>query len=283
MKPGVYPASVTPLDDRGRVDHLSLARLLAYFEAAECTGVVLAGTNGEGPSLSAVEKRDLVGVASKLRGKLDLVLGVATPSLEEAVWLSNRAEDGGAVAILVLPPFFIRPASDSGMRDWFLNLLDRSKVPVIAYNFPAKSGFTLTTGFLESIRDHEMLIGVKDSSGEVANLSDFRRVLPTHHSFVGDETLLWEALEQGWSGSISGAANTLPAWVSRVVRERDNAAFELILPLIREIRKFPQPAMHKAMLKLRGVLTTDKVRLPLEPVDEAQAVEFIERIKSVVG
>lgn len=283
MKPGVYPASVTPFDERGKVDLPSLARLLAYFEVADCTGVVLAGTNGEGPSLSAVEKRDLIGAAARLKGRLDLVLGVATPSLEEAVWLSNRAEDAGAVALLVLPPFFIRPASESGMRDWFLSLLDRTRLPVIAYNFPAKSGFTLKPSFLESIRDHENLAGVKDSSGEAGNLGAFRQVLPSKSLYVGDETLLWQALEAGWSGSISGAANTLPAWIARVVRERDETAFDLILPLIQEIRKHSQPSMHKALLKLRDVLGTSNVRLPLEPVDEALAIQFAERIKSVVG
>lgn len=283
MKPGVYSASVTPFDERGKVDLPSLARLLAYFEVADCTGVVLAGTNGEGPSLSAVEKRDLIGAAARLKGKLDLVLGVATPSLEEAVWLSNRAEDAGAVALLVLPPFFIRPASESGMRDWFLTLLDRTRLPVLACNFPGKSGFTLTPSFLESIRDHENLAGVKDSSGEVGNLGAFRQVLPSKSLYVGDETLLLQALEAGWSGSISGAANTLPAWIARVVRERDETAFELILPLIQDIRKHSQPSMHKALLKLRNVLGTSNVRLPLEPVDEALAIQFAERIKSVVG
>src|SRR5688572_23691682 len=98
LKPGVYPAAVTPFDEKGRVDMAGMARLLAWFEANGCVGAVLAGTNGEGPSLSATEKRDLIQHAVPLRGKLDLVLGIATPSLDEAIWLTRRAEEAGAVA-----------------------------------------------------------------------------------------------------------------------------------------------------------------------------------------
>src|SRR5688500_12308551 len=72
LAPGVYPAAVTPMDGEQRVDEPSLAKLLAWFEAAGCRGAVLAGTNGEGPSLSATEKRELIACAAGMRGKLEL-------------------------------------------------------------------------------------------------------------------------------------------------------------------------------------------------------------------
>src|SRR5690242_18708589 len=100
---GVYPAAVTPFRADGSIDEVSLARLLAYFEAAGCQGVVLAGTNGEGPSLSAFEKRDLLRAAQAAKGGLLTVLGIATPSLTEALWLSQQAGKSGADAILLMP------------------------------------------------------------------------------------------------------------------------------------------------------------------------------------
>src|SRR5690349_13881865 len=134
MHPGLYPASVTPFDSEGQIDLPSLAKLLAYFEASGCRGVVLAGTNGEGPSLSAVEKRDLIREAMPTRGRLDVILGVATPSLEEAVWLNNQAAKAGAIASLVMPPGYFREASEEGVEGWFMQVLDRSKLPIIVYN-----------------------------------------------------------------------------------------------------------------------------------------------------
>src|SRR5436305_4424299 len=112
LERGIYPAAVTPFDEKGRVDILCVARLLAWFEAAGCKGAVLAGTNGEGPSLSATEKRDLIREAIPLRGKLDIILGIATSSLEEAVWSCNQAQNAGAVAALVMPPSYFREATE---------------------------------------------------------------------------------------------------------------------------------------------------------------------------
>src|SRR5438270_11988307 len=112
LKSGVYPAAVTPFDAKGRVDMVSVAKLLAWFEAGGCAGAVLAGTNGEGPSLSPVEKRDLLRDAKRSipsppapsppegRGGLDLILGIATSSSDEALWLCKQATALGATAAL---------------------------------------------------------------------------------------------------------------------------------------------------------------------------------------
>src|SRR3954467_7098266 len=103
----------------GEIDVSAMARLLAWFEACGCTGAVLAGTNGEGPSLSATEKRDLIRESMPLRGKLDIILGIASSSLEEAVWLCNQARKSGAAAALVMPPSYFREATEDGLVEWF--------------------------------------------------------------------------------------------------------------------------------------------------------------------
>src|SRR5882724_5248993 len=126
LSPGTYPASVTPFDEKGRIDMAGVARLLAWFRANGCTGVVLAGTNGEGPSLSAVEKRDLIRTAVPLANGLPIVLGVATASLEEAVWSCESARKDGAAAALVMPPAYYREASQEGIILWYEELLART-------------------------------------------------------------------------------------------------------------------------------------------------------------
>lgn len=272
LAPGVYPASVTPFDARGRLDGPGLARVLAWFEAAGCRGAVLAGTNGEGPSLSAGEKRDLARLSTNLRGELAIILGLATSSLEEAVWLARHGAEAGAVAVLALPPSYFKPVDPTALRDWFLALLDRSPLPVLAYNFPQKTGVPLDAELLAALAAHPNLAGAKDSSGESANLAAWAEVLLPHgkQMFVGDETLLLDALRAGWSGTISGAANVVPDWLSVIVedwhagkRESAETKFELLLPVIKAIRSKPQPATNKALLHGLGVLPSPDVRLPL--------------------
>lgn len=284
---GVYSAAVTPFDGKGRIDFLSSAKLMASFEAAGCQGVVLAGTNGEGPSLSAVEKRDLVrDISTPLRK----ILGISTPSLDEAAWLTKRAHEFGAAAVLVMPPSYFRNVSESGIVDWFLALLDATPVPVLVYNFPKMTGIPLTGDIVNRLADHPNLQGLKDSSGEVSNLALYREILPNHCLFVGDETLLWDALEAGWTGTISGAANLVANWLVRITedyhcgdRESARAKFDLILPALGSIRRGPQPALNKGVLQRWGIIDSERLRLPLETAPEGKVLETIETIKLRLG
>jgi len=279
LEPGVYPASVTPLTDDDKVDEASLARLLARFEAQGCKGVVLAGTNGEGPSLSAIEKRDLVRTGVACKGKLKVVLGVATPSLDEAKWLAVQAGKAGADGLLVMPPAYFRWASTDGVVAWFEALADTSPIPLLAYNFPKATGIPLTAETMGRLMRHANIGGLKDSSGEAANIADYRAVVPQDKvMFVGDESLLVPALEAGWTGTISGAANSVAPWLVRIVAEPDQRAAlrELLEPVISILRSTPQPPTNKGLVHWLGAIDTPRPRLPLSEVDICAARHLLE-------
>lgn len=284
---GVYPAAVTPFLPNGKVDMPAVARLLAHFEAAGCVGVTLAGSNGEGPSLSAVEKRDLIKEAIPLKGTLNLMLGVCTSSLNEAQWLCDQAAKAGALAVTLMPPGYFREADPRGILDWFHTILKDAPLPILIYNFPQRCGFTLEPQFLSELAEHANFAGVKDSSGEIANLPTFKRVLPDHALFVGNEILLWPALDQGWSGTISGAANALAPWLCRIVAEfgteSGETKFELVRGPLQILRDSPQPSVYKAILHKIGVLPSDTMRLPLQACDDEAIVSIIEKMQERLG
>lgn len=263
MPDGVYPAMVTPFLLNGTIDEAGVAKLLARFRAAGCKGAVVAGTNGEGPSLSAIEKRDLVALAAGFDPEVQIILGIATPSLTEAIWLTKQAAKAGAVAVLVMAPFYFREASSEGYLEWFRAVLNSSPLPVLLYNFPQRCGFSFDIDFLTGLADHPNLAGLKDSSGVEANLSAFKTALSDKKLFVGNELLLMKALEAGWNGTISGAANVIPRWLSQIVADTDAVKFDLVVPTIEVIRTHPQPATNKANLAELGVIDHDFVRLPL--------------------
>lgn len=266
----------------GDVDFLSLAKLGAFFRAAGCAGMVVAGTNGEGPSLSAVEKRDLAREAVRLCDPLPIILGISTPSLHEAEWLVAQAHKCGCAAALVMAPGYFRNASDNGVRDWFLNLADSSPCPLILYNFPKFTGFTMSPEFVQLLAKHPQVVGFKDSSGAKENLLSYREAAEGKRLFVGDETLLLEALEAGWDGSISGAANLIPQWLSEILRAHESGdkqsahtKFQVVLPLIEQIRSQPQPATNKAVLSKWGIISSPIPRLPLEEESGEQTAELL--------
>lgn len=286
MKGGVYPAAVTPMDERGRIDMPGVARLLAWFRSEGCTGVVVAGTTGEGPSLSAIEKRELVKAAVPLADGMPVILGVATPSLEEAAWSCRQAHDAGAAAALVMPPMFFRDASEEGIALWYEALLARSPLPILVYNFPKRTGLTLSAELMARLARHERMLGLKDSSGDAANLPAYAEAARDKLLFVGDETLLVEALSHGWSGTISGAANAIPRWLSRIVGEwpenRESASVKhtLVMPTLRALREAPQPGTNKAILRDFGVLPGAHLRLPLIAPEPERYQEALRAVRS---
>lgn len=269
---GIYPASTTPFLPSGQIDFISLARLVAGYEAAGCQGVVVSGTNGEGPNLAAVEKRDLVREAVKFKGKLKVILGISTPSLEEAKWLVAQAGKAGADAILLLPPGYFRRATERGVADWLLAVLDASPIPVILYHYPTSNGVGLPLSLMDELVAHPKFAGIKNSENDPALLSFFRAKTTENHAlFVGDERLIPQALAAGWSGSISGAGNVIAPWLVRLVNEFGTESGteleKLLMPVIEKLRSVPNPETYKAVQEKLGLIDCKNPRLPLLPAD----------------
>ena len=269
---GIYPASTTPFLPSGQIDFISLARLVAGYEAAGCQGVVVSGTNGEGPNLAAVEKRDLVREAVKFKGKLKVILGISTPSLEEAKWLVAQAGKAGADAILLLPPGYFRRATERGVADWLLAVLDASPIPVILYHYPTSNGVGLPLSLMDELVAHPQFAGIKNSENDPALLPFFRAKTTENHAlFVGDERLIPKALAAGWSGSISGAGNVIAPWLVRLVNEFGTESGteleKLLMPVIEKLRSVPNPETYKAVQEKLGLIDCKNPRLPLVPAD----------------
>lgn len=265
-----FTALVTPFDSRYRADEPALVRLLAWHEANGMDGVVIAGTNGEGPSLSGAEKRDLFQLACSSAGRLRIVAGLGTCALSEATWLARRAAEAGAEMLLVQAPFYFRSASEAGIEAFFDAVLSESALPALLYNHPM-TGFTLAPEMLTRLAEkHSSLAGVKDSSGDIELFRRYRQALPGKIVLVGDERLLLHSLHEGGNGTISGLANSMPHLISRQVRERSDALQQLIDEAVERLKRYPQPAVHKCVLNLLG-LPGGTLRPPLEPLDGAGA------------
>jgi 4-hydroxy-tetrahydrodipicolinate synthase len=275
---GLYPALVTPFDPEGRVNTPNLARLLAWHESRGAAGVVLAGTNGEGASLSPTERRDLVRQVQGVKGRLEVILGIPSTSLEEAKWQVSQAFKSGADGVLVSPPYFLKRAPEEGVTRWLEEVLNNADGPVILYHNPGVFGVGLPLA--PHLLSHPRCAGVKNSAGDPELFSVFRGMLRDDQCLlVGDETLLGEALDRGATGSISGAANIVGLWLAEVLSlwpaPEARARLEHLLPLLRLIRQHPQPETHKALLHSWSLLDTPHPRLPLLAVNAGDLAQEI--------
>lgn len=286
LQRGVYPALVTPFDEKGLLDVPSLARLLAFHRAAGVSGIVLAGTNGEGASLTGAEKRDLLEAAKVCDPDQLFIFGLPVNSLSEATWLASVAGKKGAEALLLSPPSFWKRASEDGLFEWLRVVMDAASVPVLLYENPPANGTALPRERLAELIAHPMCAGVKNSSVKEGELDWWRGIVREDQAlWVGDERMIPSAFNKGWNGTISGASNLLSPWLVPIVRDWPNesaqAKFELILPLLEEFRRHSQPETHKAVLDLWGLIDCAAPRLPLLPGSSGEKVAV--EVKRILG
>src|SRR6185503_1091134 len=169
---GVYAAAVTPLKHDSTLDLESVPVLLNFLASRGCHGAVLFGTTGEGPSFSPSEREALMRVASAHRDQLPgfrLIAGIGTPSLSESIDLTKLAFELGYDAALALPPYYFRTATDTGLFNWFSELIKKavqSNEYLLGYHIPKVAGIGFSIDLLARLKDAfpTQFAGIKDSS-----------------------------------------------------------------------------------------------------------------------
>lgn len=280
IRTGVHVAAITPFTAEGAIDAPYFARLLAHFESNGAQGVVVAGSTGEGPSLSAPEKSQLYELAVQAKGNLQITAGMLVCSLDEAFYLARQAYKAGCDALMVAPPFYY-PAGVQGLINFYKAVLDASRLPVILYNIPQRTRHKITPELIDALLDYPNLLGVKDSSGSVRSMNQFLKYAPRLRVWVGEEKLLTKCLLRGGAGSISGLANVYLARMARLCEafqrgEACDGLQSLIDAAADTIDDFPAPANFKYALALAGFPETH-VRLPLVDLSPEQQRTLKER------
>ncbi|CUU38484.1 MAG: dihydrodipicolinate synthase family protein [Fimbriimonadales bacterium] len=269
----VYTAILTPFTEGGTIDEGLFLRLLAFQEAAGVNGVVVAGSTGEGASLSAPEKGRLYELAVQGRGRLQIIAGVLTSSLTEAQFLCQKAQKLSCDALMIAPPFYF-PAPLEGLIAYFRAILETTSLPVILYNIPQRTRVPILPALIEALLGYPHLIGIKDSSGDLAQLEQYLRYVPRLRVWVGEEKFLLKCLQGGGAGTISGLANVRPQPLVQIVA-RFNAGEVCegtqaqVDAFADAIDAFPAPANFKYALTHYG-FPLSPVRPPLTELDPEQ-------------
>ncbi len=284
---GIYAAVVTPYAEDGHPSAEQLARCLFNLAERGCHGVLVAGTTGEGPSLSAAERRDLFEAAVAAKSGLRLLAGTGASSLEDAVFITRAAFDAGMDAAVIIPPFFYGGADDEGLYAFYTALI-RQAVPddgaIFLYHNPPVCGVGLSFELIARLRDSfpRQVVGIKDSSYDWAHT---RGLIDGFEGFAvlnGDDKALSQTLEVGGAGSITLVANAFPD-LAREVFDLHAAgkpleeAQERLTLAHRQFDGLPRTAALKTLLKAGGVIDNDAIRPPLRPLNEQEDALLRER------
>lgn len=271
---GSIPALVTPFSN-GEIDHKTLAALVEWHVTEDSGGIVPVGTTGESPTLSHEEHDAVVAtVVEAAAGRVPVIAGAGSNNTTETVRLVQEAKEVGADAALIVTPYYNKP-TQRGLIEHYLRAADCG-LPIIIYNIPGRSVIDMTPATMGELAKHEMIIGVKDATGDITRVSQTRAACgPDFIQLSGEDATALGFNAHGGVGCISVTANVAPKlcadFQAATLVDDYKRALEYqdrLMPLHEAIFIEPGLVGAKYALSLMGKCAPE-VRLPLTELEDS--------------
>ena len=269
-------AMITPMTSGGSVDYDGAARLATYLvDDMRCEGLVVNGTTGEAPTTTDEEKERLIrAVLEAVGDRAKVVAGVGTNITAHTIHLARQAERAGAHGLLVVTPYYNKPAQDA-LAAHFSAVADATGLPMLIYDIPGRSAVAVATDTLVTLAEHPRIVGVKDAKGDLAATSHvLARSGLVYYS--GDDMFNLPLLSVGAVGFISVTAHVVGDRLRHLVeafsagRNADARKIHLdVLPVNVGLFRNQAAVMTKAAMDMLG-LPGGGVRGPLLPASDAE-------------
>ncbi len=282
---GVATAIVTPFK-RDRIDYSSFETLIERQIDGGVDALVFCGTTGEAPTLTELEKKNILSFAKEtVGGRVPVIFGSGTNSYKSTMSLSEYAAKEGADALLCVTPYYNKGTREGILRTY--RDVCSLGVPVILYNIPSRSGVDVTVDMLGALSDEENLCAVKECAGTL-RICDVCRYLGESYSvYSGNDGELLPSLAVGASGIISVLSNLYPEKVKQVYSlfkagkcDESRREFHLLCGMSRLLFEETNPAPLKYALSALS-LCENSLRLPLMNIDEALCRKIDAEMKKI--
>ena len=287
---GVFCAALTPLDAELTPDHARFVEHCRYLLDEGCDGIALLGTTGEANSFSVAERTALLeAVVAAGIVPQRLLPGTGVAALTETIALTRHALSVGVDTVVMLPPFYYKNVSDDGIYASYSEVVQRigdARLKVVLYHYPQMSAQPISHALIERLRKTypAVFTGIKDSSGDFANMTAMVERFPGFAVLGGADPLMLPLLRKGGAGCITATSNLVArslAYVYKHSRDSDDdAALKVAQARIVKARelvsRFPQMASLKALVAERtGHSGWQRLRPPLESLPPAQVKELL--------
>lgn len=270
---GLGIALVTPFQEDGSVDYKALIRLVEYQLSNGADFFCILATTGETPTLTAEEKKkvkelvvDLVG------GRVPILMGCGGYNTAAVVEELKTGDFKGIDGVLSVCPYYNKP-SQEGLYQHFKAIAAATKLPVVLYNVPGRTGVNLKAETTVRLaRDCKNIVAIKEASGNLEQVDEIIKNKPKSFDVIsGDDALTFPMISCGAVGVISVIGNALPKEFSKMIRlqlkgEYDGARkiHHRFTDLFALLFVDGNPAGVKAMLHEMGYIK-NVLRLPLVP------------------
>ncbi|MCA6085476.1 4-hydroxy-tetrahydrodipicolinate synthase [Candidatus Endomicrobiellum agilis] len=285
MFSGVYTALITPFKD-GKVDFDALERLIENQYENGVDGVVPCGTTGESPTLTYEEHEAVIEFCVKnAKGRMKVLAGTGSNSTDEAIYFTRSAKNAGCDGALVVSPYYNKP-TQKGLYLHFKTIADTVNIPIVLYNIAGRTSVNIEPATIAKLfEDCKNIIGVKEASGLVDQMSIIKSLVPDIELFSGDDALTLPSLSIGGVGVISVLSNIVPAKVVSLVRTFEKGDIKeamkihyRLFPLIKSMFIETNPIPVKTAASLLGICRAD-LRLPICEMEEANRLKLEKILK----
>lgn len=278
---GVATAIVTPMNENG-VDYDAFGRLIDWQVEQGINGLVVAGTTGEGSTLSDEEHREVLAYAVKrINGRVPCIAGTGSNDTAYAIELTQYACSIGCDAMLVVTPYYNK-ATQKGLVKMFNAIADASTKPIIVYNIPSRTGVNIEPATFVELAKHPRIAAIKEASGNLSKMvEEFALLDGSLDIYSGNDDQIVPTLSMGGKGVISVLSNIMPketvamcdaffAGDVATAAKMQCKYLPLIQALFCEVNPIPVKAALAAMGRMEGV-----IRLPLTEMEEDHQEKMI--------
>jgi len=281
----VLTAMVTPFNSAGELDYQAASNLALRLVENGSDGLLIAGTTGESPTLSAEEKIRLFStVVETVGGKATVLAGTGTNDTKKSIELTKEAEKTGVDGIMAVAPYYSKPPQE-GLYQHFKMIAESTSLPVMVYNIPSRTGINITPRTMVRLAEVENIVALKEAAGDLNQASELIRLLPKEFSvYSGDDSLTLPILAVGGAGIISVAAHIVGRRLKSMVNDYFQGKIaeamkthEELMPLFKVLFITANPIMVKSALRLLGI-EVGALRLPLIEATSEQ----LEELKTVL-
>ena len=290
---GAFTAMITPMNSDGSIDYEGFRKNVKFQLEQGIDGLVPLGTTAETPTLDekpgSEEDKIIEIVFEEVRKfeetsgkKIPVILGAGSNNTKDAVLYCERAKKAGADAALVVTPYYNKPSKEGIFRHF--EAVSKVGIPIIVYNIQGRTGLNIPTDLLERIAELPNIAGVKEASGNVAQMMEvigqIKRKKPDFAVLSGDDGLTLPLIAAGGDGIISVASNLIPALMHELADSALKGDFEKAREIHYRLAPFfkaefcdGNPTSIKYAMNFK-VLPAGPCRLPLVEVTE-KAKEII--------
>lgn len=286
----VITAMVTPFNNEEAIDFPATKKLVEYLIDNGTDTILVAGTTGECPTLTASEQVELCKfVVDVVNGRVLVIAGAGSNSTREAIELTRHAEACGVDGVMQVAPYYNRP-SQEGMYEHFKAIAAVTSLPIMLYNVPARTGCNIDVETIVRLSEIDNIVCVKEASGDLDAMAEIIRRTPNDFQlYSGDDGLTLPVLAIGGAGIVSVASHIIGNELQKMILEFRAGNVQVagrlhreLVPIFNALFSAPNPTPVKAALNLFGV-QVGSVRLPLVPLKEQQLLEFEKKLQFLLS